>query len=543
MGVKGLSLGHREMKFSIILPTYNRAFCICKAIDSVLHQDFADWELVIVDDGSTDETENLLKKRYAEQLASRQFVYLRQDNAGVCRARNLGLMAARGEWIAYLDSDNTVRPGFLRTFAEAIDAHSHVETFYAKFANMQGGVERGGQFDWDGLLLRNFIDLGVFVHHRRLVGELGGFDESFRRLVDWELILRYTRRHPPVFVDRVLMDYNNSTDFERITGSWLGNQDWKAAVMSKHGGRLPLITTVITSYNHRDYIAEAIESAMRQEGPFRREIIVSDDGSTDGTGEIVADYAARFPHLIRTISSTANVGISANMRKCFAEACGDYVAVLEGDDFWPCRDKLARQLAFLTEHTECPMAFSRTTILDVNGKRRYAKIQENLPVFLTGRDMFAAGSSSVILNFSSCIFRASALRELPEVLWSYRLSEIALAYYLEQKGPIGYLPEPMSVYRQHGTSVFTGAGFVDRRRQEVACREIARQVCDPKYVADFDREIARIDDVICRCLTEDKPSSRMQGRPVVDVLHNALRCYRENGLRYTLRRIFFGRQY
>lgn len=532
------------MMFSVILPTYNRAFCICKAIDSALRQDFADWELVIADDGSTDGTEALLRERYAEQFASGRFVYLRQDNAGVCRARNLGLSAARGEWIAYLDSDNTVRPDFLRTFAEAIGAHPRVETFYAKFANVCGGAERGGPFDWDGLLSRNFIDLGVFVHHRRLVGELGGFDEAFRRLVDWELILRYTRRHPPVFIDRVLMDYNNSADFARITGSWLGNQDWKAAVISKHGGHLPLITTVITSYNHRDYIAEAIESAMRQEGPFRREIIVSDDGSTDGTAEIAADFAEKFPHLVRNASSAVNVGISANMRKCFAEARGDYVAVLEGDDFWSCRDKLARQLAFLAAHAECPMAFSRTTILDANGVKRYSRIQESLPALLTGRDMFAAGSSSVILNFSSCIFRASALRDLPGVLWSYRLSEIALAFYLERRGPIGYLPEPMSVYRQHATSEFTGAGFIGRRRQEIACREIARQVCAPEYVADFDREIARIDDVIRRRLEHvDKPSCRTCGWVAVDVFRNALRCYRENGLAYTLRRIFFGRQY
>ena len=527
------------MKFSVILPTYNRAFCICKAIDSALLQDFADWELVVADDGSTDGTEDLLRKRYAAQFASGRFVYLRQDNAGVCRARNLGLSVARGEWIAYLDSDNTVRPDFLRTFAEAIDAHPHAETLFAKFANVHGGVVRGEAFDWDRLLLRNFIDLGVFVHRRRLIGETGGFDESFRRLVDWELILRYTKEYPPFFIDRVLMDYNNSTDFTRITGSWLGNQDWKAAIMARHGGHLPLITTVITSYNHKDYIVEAIESAMRQEGPFRREIVVSDDGSTDGTAEIVAGYAARYPHIIRNVSSATNAGISANMRKCFAEARGDYVAVLEGDDIWTSRDKLARQLSFLQEHDSCPMAFSRIIVRDEGkGFDRKLRIQDDLPPLMSGRDFFVAGSSSVIINFSCCLFRRSSLQDLPECIWEPRLSEIALAFHLERRGPIGYLETPLSVYRVHSGSTWSGAAFLDRRWQEIVCRETAMKVCDSRYVEDFRKEIERIGEVIALQAYSMSGMWRFCSPGWYRGLCRRCRqCLKDNGCRYTIRHI------
>lgn len=522
------------MRFSVVLPTYNRAFCICNAIDSLVRQSYADWELLIADDGSTDGTESLLKERYADRFAAKQFVYLRQQNAGVCKARNLGLSAAQGEWIAYLDSDNTIRPNFLQTFADAIQANPGSATFYAKFANVCGHAERGAAFDWNKLLLRNFIDMGVFVHHRQLVAELGGFDETFRRLVDWELILRYTGRHPPVFVDRVLMDYNNSTDFTRITGNWLGNQDWKSAVLDKHGGHLPTVTTIITSYNHKDYIAEAIESAMRQEGPFRREIIISDDGSTDGTAETIADYAAKYPHLVRNVSSKSNLGISANMRKCFAEARGDYVAILEGDDFWCSREKLARQLAFLQEHGECQLVFSRIVVKD-EGKKNARKlaIQEHLPALMTGRDFFAAGSSSVIINFSCCLFRRAALQNLPECIWSPRLSEIALAFHLERQGPIGYLETPLSVYRVHSDSTWSGATFIERRRQEIACRETALKVCDPRYAEDFRREIERIDEVIAArsATARHKPFSP---KWFYRLCRGGIQCLKENGWRYTL---------
>ncbi|MBQ0031353.1 MAG: glycosyltransferase [bacterium] len=304
------------VKFSVILPTYNRAFCICRAVDSLLAQTFRDWELVIVDDGSTDGTETLLREKYASQFACGQFRLVSQPNGGVSRARNRALAEAKGDWIAYLDSDNAVRPDWLESFADAIAGNSGTRTFYSKFRTMKGLDEKGEPFDWGRLLVRNTIDLGVFVHDRRLYEELGGFDESFRRLVDWELILRYTRRNAPVFVDRVLMDYNDSRSFARITGDWNDNQDWKAAVIAKHGGHLPLVTTAVIAYNHKFYIAAALDSALRQNGPFRREIVVSDDGSTDGTAEIVSEYARRYPHLIRNISEKANVGISKNVRRC-----------------------------------------------------------------------------------------------------------------------------------------------------------------------------------------------------------------------------------
>lgn len=484
------------MRFSVILPTYNRAFCIRRAVDSLLAQTFCDWELVIVDDGSTDGTEALLREKYATWFVSGAFKYLRQSNSGVCRARNRGLAEARGDWIAYLDSDNLVRPDWLQSFADEIRRTPGARTLYSKFMTIEGREEKGQAFDWDRLLVRNTIDLGVFVHDRRLYEELGGFDESFRRLVDWELILRYTRHHAPVFVDRVLMDYNNSRLHGRITGDWNGNQDWKAAVIAKHGAHLPLITTAIITFNHKPYIAAALESAMRQNGAFRREIIVSDDGSTDGTAEIVSEYARRYPHLIRNISEKTNVGISANVRRCLAVAKGDFIAPLEGDDYWTDDEKLARQIGFLMDHPECPMVFSRIAVRnDTRPVLRYLRSQDRLPELMTGRDFFNTGSSSVIVNFSCCLFRRESLQGLPECIWLPRLSEIALAFYLERRGPIGFMSKPMSVYRMHTGSVWQGAEFAVRRLQEINCRKTALRVCDPKYADDFKGEIVRINEM------------------------------------------------
>ena len=106
--------------FSIILPTYNRVHCICNAINSVLKQTYPKFELIIIDDGSTDGTDKTLSQRYAEQHKSGKIIYKRIQKSGVCKARNEGLRLAKNDWIAYVDSDNTVSPYFLGVFAKEI---------------------------------------------------------------------------------------------------------------------------------------------------------------------------------------------------------------------------------------------------------------------------------------------------------------------------------------------------------------------------------------------------------------------------------------
>lgn len=304
----------------------------------------------------------------------------------------------------------------------------------------------------------------------------------------------------------------------------------------------PLVTTVVTSFNHVAYIRRAVDSALGQSGPFRHEILLSDDGSTDGTAAVMAEYAAKFPDVVRNVSSKSNRGISANMRECFEAARGEYVAILEGDDYWSDERKLSAQIDFLKGHPMSPMVFSRVKICDSDGGGiRRARIQDGLPDLLSGRDIFNTGSSSVVLNFSSCLFRRAVLQGLPDAIWEPRLSEIALCFYLERRGPIGYIAKPMSVYRQRADGTFAGDGAVGRLRQEIACRKAARRVCAHEYVADFDREIEAREDELSFRLSSDRGIGRFS-RVAVLKLRSAAKCLRENGLKYTLRRIFTGRR-
>jgi len=196
--------------FSVILPTHNRMRTLGRAIDSCIAQSLDHWELIVVDDGSTDDTADFIAHRYQAELASGQMKFLRQPHRGVCAARNLALAQASGDWIAYLDSDDAWNKHYLLMVAEALALDPRAKTAYS-FMRVNDGINassyvRSESFDFGRLTRGNFISLIAYSHDKCLVDELGTFDEALTRFVDWDLILRQTREYRPVLVPYILAD-------------------------------------------------------------------------------------------------------------------------------------------------------------------------------------------------------------------------------------------------------------------------------------------------------------------------------------------------
>lgn len=204
---------------SIIMPTFNRMHTISRAIRSVYDQLYKNWELIVVDDGSTDDTKSVIKQYKDTRIRYQGLPH----NKGVSAARNLGMRMASGTYFAYLDSDNTWEPEYLLLMLNTLLDYPEFSALYAaqkvrKFHGLRSFL-RFGVFHRALLENRNYIDLNIFLHHRDLYHRYGGFDETMRRLVDWELILRYTQTRFPLALDCILGTYYADWDPVRISQS------------------------------------------------------------------------------------------------------------------------------------------------------------------------------------------------------------------------------------------------------------------------------------------------------------------------------------
>ncbi|CUH89896.1 Spore coat polysaccharide biosynthesis protein SpsA [Phaeobacter sp. CECT 5382] len=206
-------------KVSVIMPTYNRGDRIAQALRSVQAQTHGHFELLIVDDGSTDNTREVLEG-FADDTRIRTFW---NNHKGVSAARNTGLQNATGSLIFYLDSDNVWVPDFLSAMVVAFDI-TETDCMYgaSRLQNARKEVigYRGEPFNWDQCLSGNYIDMNVFGHRAEMVKRYGPFDETLERMVDWDLILRYTRENAAAYCPVLgCIYFEDSDDASRITTS------------------------------------------------------------------------------------------------------------------------------------------------------------------------------------------------------------------------------------------------------------------------------------------------------------------------------------
>jgi glycosyltransferase involved in cell wall biosynthesis len=210
-------------KVSVVMPTWNRETTVAAALRSALNQSFSPFEIIVSDDGSTDATLDVIEAEFGDDLMEGRIKILRNAHTGVSAARNAALDIAKGDLIAYLDSDNTWRKDFLLLMSAIFAESDEVCTAYAALRqeNADGGrvLVRGQDFDRALLLKGNYIDMNVFVHQRRLIKQFGGFRRDLTRLVDWDLIIRYTRNHEPVYLPFIGVDYNLGRNLNNITNT------------------------------------------------------------------------------------------------------------------------------------------------------------------------------------------------------------------------------------------------------------------------------------------------------------------------------------
>lgn len=194
---------------SVIVPCYNNCRYVAQAIESVQKQTYGEWELVIVNDGSTDDSDEVIC-RYAESDC--RIKYISQDNAGAAVARNRGVKEAKGEFICFLDADDWLAPQCLEDAITTFRDHPDCRLFYMKGENVDEASGTRTPFICYGGSYRSVLINGMsitIIIRRKDFLETGGFDENMKNgFEDWEFNIRFLYGNCNVIVsDRTLYYY------------------------------------------------------------------------------------------------------------------------------------------------------------------------------------------------------------------------------------------------------------------------------------------------------------------------------------------------
>lgn len=225
---------------SVVIPTYNSAAFLPQSIESVLQQTYDNFEVIVIDDGSTDNTEAVLAD-YKDKIR-----YIKKNNGGPSGARNLGIAEAKGEFIAFQDSDDLWLPEKLQLQMEYLTTHPEIAVLYTDLIqfNQQGVVSAGLEerygslpsgYIFEELLVNHAITLSTIIVRRSCIDEIGVFDESLIGAEDYNFYLRLARKFQFDFLNQALVHKrlhtnNLSDDLDQMCEDEVKNLD-KIALM------------------------------------------------------------------------------------------------------------------------------------------------------------------------------------------------------------------------------------------------------------------------------------------------------------------------
>jgi glycosyltransferase involved in cell wall biosynthesis len=207
------------------------------------------------------------------------------------------------------------------------------------------------------------------------------------------------------------------------------------------------LSVMLKAYNHEPFIAQAIESVLAQQTSFPFEIVIGEDCSTDRTREIVMGFAARHPGRIRVLAHARNLGMTRNTMVLYGDCRGEYIAWLDGDDYWTSPDKLQRQVDFLDANPDHSVCFHDVLVVTPDGSASEHLWRGNRRGGGVEDMLFGLRGAS-----SSCVFR-KVLDSLPEWFEAMPFSDWPLHVVHAGKGKVGWVGGVHCVYRAAGASL------------------------------------------------------------------------------------------
>jgi len=230
------------------------------------------------------------------------------------------------------------------------------------------------------------------------------------------------------------------------------------------------------TYNHAQYISQAIEGVLLQKVNFIIELIIGEDHSTDTTRAICERYTEDYPDIIKLLPSERNLGMMPNFIRTLCCCQGKYIATCEGDDYWTDPYKLQKQVDFLEANPEYVFTFHDAEILNQKtGEKRIRIGESNIDSTVDLKSLIIQKNIAT----ASLVFRNIIdFHSLPD--WFSKISngDYGLCVLLAEKGPGKYLPDVMSVYRVHDGGVWSSSGFEFTKNADISLFKYLLQYFD-----------------------------------------------------------------
>ena len=301
----------------------------------------------------------------------------------------------------------------------------------------------------------------------------------------------------------------------------------------------PKVSVAVITYNHSRYIAQAVESVLAQRTSFPFEIVIGDDCSTDGTGEILQALQSRFPDKIRLIRHPVNLGLlgKKNLVATFAECRGGYLAYLEGDDYWGDPGKLQRQADLLDAEPGFIGCFHDIQMLkDGPGPEPYDMRYPSTVTTVRLPEMLCYGFPHLM----TMMYRRADLATFPAWFYDICMGDWSLFSLLVMQGPMAYIRDlPAGIYRIHGSSYWLGKPFVERTFDEIHAYKTFLGIFPGEFHPTLRQRINRQEFWLVDAYLDkgDRGSARRawknalngwrqhRGEPLRKVVHYGLRLY------------------
>lgn len=216
-----------------------------------------------------------------------------------------------------------------------------------------------------------------------------------------------------------------------------------------------LVSIILITYNQEKYVQQAVESILMQRIEGEVEVIIADDCSSDSTLEVIKSFEQKSPFKFKYLSAQNNLGHPQNYKRAIQACAGEYIAILEGDDYWtdPCR--VQKHVDFLDLHRESVMSMNRMILFE-ESLHKYSPqdwyLNESFE-YISGQRL-ALGNC--LGNLSACVIRKSILDKISDTIFELDVDDWLLGMALSKHGLVAKLKDIMSVYRIHDNGQWSG---------------------------------------------------------------------------------------